>query len=65
VRYKCESCGSIFDEPESISYCKEEENGVADLFGRQTWASYDACPNCREPVTEYDIYYEEDDIDEF
>lgn len=60
--YKCEDCGSVFDEPEHVPYCKEDYNGVADMFGRQTWGTYEACPYCGSE--EINSYCEEDD-DEF
>ena len=57
--YRCADCGSMFDEPESVSYCKEDYNGVSDIFSRRTWGTYDACPYCGSE--EIDSYWEEDD----
>ena len=61
MMWRCDDCGSTFDEPESVSYCKEEYNGVADLFGHQTWGTYDACPYCGGE----DIHSYAEDDDEF
>ena len=60
--YKCDDCGSTFDEPEIVSYCKEEYNGVADLFGHQTWGTYDACPDCGSE--DFERFTEDDDEEE-
>ena len=46
MMWRCEDCGAVFEDPKLISYCKEDYNGVADLFGHQTWGTYDACPDC-------------------
>ena len=57
--YKCEDCGSVFDEPESVRYCYEEEYGVTSLFGDRHYGYYDACPFCGSE--EIHSYQEEDD----
>ena len=43
----CQYCGEMFNEPEFESYCKEEFNGVSDLFpGSRTYGSIAHCPYC-------------------
>lgn len=59
--WKCEDCGSLFDEPESVRYNIDEYNGVSDLFGNWQYGYYDACPFCGSE--EIASYYEEDDDD--
>lgn len=58
-RWKCDRCGSIFDEPELVSYCKEDYNGVSDLFGRRTWGNYPVCPDCGSE--DIDTYLDEEE----
>ena len=42
----CEDCGSQFSEPENVRYCKEEYNGVDNIFGHRTYGYFEACPYC-------------------
>lgn len=42
----CENCGAVNDEPDHVSYCKEDYNGVADQFGYSTYGTYASCPDC-------------------
>ena len=46
VKNICHRCQTIFSEPGSQSYCYEEYNGVADLFGDRHYGSYEVCPEC-------------------
>ena len=57
--YRCEDCGSVFDEPESIRYNMDEYNGVSDLFGNWQYGYYDACPYCGSE--DINSYWEEED----
>ena len=57
--YKCDDCGSVFNEPDSVRYCYEEECGVTSLFGDRHYGYYDACPYCGSE--EINSYYEEDE----
>ena len=59
--YKCELCGSMFSEPDSIRYCKDEYNGTSDLFGNWQYGHYDACPYCGSE--EIHSYCEEDEYE--
>ena len=60
--WRCEDCGSLFDEPESVRYNIDEYNGVSDLFGDSRYGYYDACPYCgSEEITSY----WEEEIDDF
>ena len=58
--WKCEDCGSVFSEPDSIRYCIDEYNGTAGLFGNWQYGYYEACPYCQgEDIIR--IYEEEDE----
>lgn len=46
VMWKCEMCGSVFSEPDSIEYCPEDYYGVSSMFPNRNTAYYDACPEC-------------------
>ena len=59
--YRCEDCGSFFDEPEQVRYCKDEYNGTCDLFGNWQYGYYDACPYCGSE--EINSYCEEDEYE--
>ena len=66
--YRCPECEEIFETPDYEEVCLEDYNGVSSMFPRASrhYATFANCPNCGEPIdTETDIYYEEDDIDEF
>lgn len=46
--YKCEECGTIFEEPIWRRICFEEEYGVSNLFESRTYISVQVCPYCKE-----------------
>lgn len=60
--WKCELCGSIFSEPDSVEYCYEDYCGVASMFEDRHYGYYDVCPYCG--AEEIHSYWEEED-DEF
>ena len=60
MMYVCERCGSKFSDPDTRTYCKEEYNGVASLFGSRTYGTYDVCPECGSE--DVDQTYEDEDI---
>lgn len=57
--WKCEMCGAIFSEPDSIRYCPEEYYGVSSMFPNKNIAYYDACPECGSE--EINSYWEDED----
>ena len=57
--WKCEMCGSIFSEPDSIRYCYEDYYGVSSMFPNRNYGYYDACPYCGSE--EIDSFYESED----
>lgn len=59
--WTCERCGARFEEPDSVQYCKEDYNGVSDIFSRRTWASYNVCPECGSEDIEHHYDDEEEE----
>lgn len=57
--YICNNCGSAFEEPETVRYCKDEFNGTDDLFGNWQYGEYAACPDCGSEEIE-ETYEEEE-----
>lgn len=62
--WKCEMCGSVFSEPDSIEYCPEDYYGVSSMFPNKHTAYYDACPYCgSEEINSY--CEDEDEVEEW
>lgn len=60
--WKCPECGEIFEEPNYIEVCWEDEFGVGSMFPNRNYGTVAECPKCGTGIDiEYDIYYEEDD----
>lgn len=57
--WKCELCGSIFSEPDSVEYCYEDYCGVTSMFEDRHYSYYDVCPYCG--AEEIHSYWEEED----
>lgn len=61
--YRCYECGQIFEEPDYMEICWEDENGVRSMFEDRHYKVIAVCPYCQEYIDpEMDIY--EDDEDE-
>lgn len=69
MSYQCERCGEIFDDPEYVTFCYEDEYGVSSMFPNRTYGEYAVCPNCgSEEIEEYcepDEDDEEENEDEY
>lgn len=62
--YRCSECGQKFEEPEYMEVCWESECGVGSMFPDMHYGVVPECPYCGEPISEYDICYEEDEDDD-
>lgn len=60
--YKCNDCGSIFDEPDSEYIDLEEYYGVGSLFNDHHHEYMSVCPCCGS--NDYEYYDEEEEYDD-
>lgn len=63
--YKCPECRRLFEEPNYMEVCWESEYGVASMFQDMHYGVVAECPYCGTPISEYDLYYEEEEDDDF
>ena len=61
--YRCRECGAVFEEPNYMEVCFEDECGVSGMFRDRHYGVRAECPECGMRIDEYDIYYEEDEDD--
>ena len=59
MRYKCWSCGHIFDEDEADTRTEHEE-----FWGAPCSIEYMTCPECGEDISDDDEYSGEDEEEE-
>ena len=58
--YICERCGAEFEEPDTESFCYEDECGVSSMFSTRHYGETEVCPECGSPSIERS-YKDEDE----
>ena len=65
MSYRCPECKEIFEDPDFIEICWEDEYGVSSMFRDRHYGVVAECPECGASIDiEYDIYDEEYEYDD-